>query len=347
MNSILSRRGGRAFTLVELLVVIAIVALLIAILVPTLSSARVAAKRSATQSLLTDVSRASESFALDNRRVPGMIPDSVLYAQNSSAPREFTAMDNAMLELAGGGIRAIDGDNPLLDTVDDDFPIHVDSTTGTEYHASPTLVGEGDYLQIEGGNLQVMNNDDERRRLVPDPYQSRNMPTFVDNFGTPILYFRRSGARFSPPTEGNFELVGNLIGGGYDGSTWYWWDAAHAYGFTGAPLQDPGEYSDPNQGGSWLFYDGDSLSESESSAYKAVLEHPSMYEDAPRGDFVVISAGPDGVYFNRDQYADIGEDLVGRHEVYWNADGNPSDTELDEVPDLETTFNDLIVAGGG
>ncbi len=331
-------RARRAFSLVELLVVVAIIALLIAILVPTLSSARAAARLSATQALLADISRAGESFALDNRRAPGMIPDSVLFG---SAPLEgFTAMDNALLELAGGGMRVVAGNTSILNTVDDEVQLLTDPDTNTEYYASPTLIGEGNYLQLDGANLDVMNNaDSELRRIVPDPYEATILPTLVDNFRTPILFFRQSGARFSDPRTSNFELVGYEIASGYEGNTWYWWDAAHAEGFAGAPSQDPDSFGNPDTNGSWLYFSGSPGSDT-LSAYSAVLEHPTLYENTPRGKFVVISAGTDAIYFSRSQYAAT-EDWKGQFELYY------SDGDVEEAPDVATTFDDVIVSGGG
>jgi prepilin-type N-terminal cleavage/methylation domain-containing protein len=334
------RKAGsaRAFSLVELLVVIAIIALLIAILVPTLGLVRKAAKKAATQAMLADISRASDSFTVDNRRAPGMIPDSVLYDSSGSGVRALTAMDNAMMELLGGGIRVVRGNTSVLDTVDDAVEIMTDVDTGTQYHASPTLVGEGNYLEVDGSNLARLGADS---RLVPEVQGPWDMPTLVDNFGAPILYFRRSGARFSSNAS-QFDLVGDLIGEGYT-DKWYWWDTAHAWGSVGTEAQNPSNFDNSDTGGSWLHYDG---SNPDTSAYMAALEHPSLYEDTPRGSYVIISAGPDNTYFNKSQFGGGRGDWRGRFEIYRDANGDPADEDLAQVPIIEETFDEIIVSGG-
>src|SRR3954468_9910193 len=71
-------RDPRAFTLVELLIVIGIIALLIALLLPTLGRAREAANRTACAANLRNLGSASHLFAMHNRgrfpmtyRMPG------------------------------------------------------------------------------------------------------------------------------------------------------------------------------------------------------------------------------------------------------------------------------------
>ncbi len=93
------RRCG--FTLVELLVVMAIIALVISILLPALGGARNAAKSATTTSMASQITQASESFQLDNRRVPGRFSAREM-GDKENATRGLSGMENLMLDLAGG-----------------------------------------------------------------------------------------------------------------------------------------------------------------------------------------------------------------------------------------------------
>lgn len=62
-----SQRGGRAFTLIEILVVVAIIALLVAVLLPALRLAREQAKRVACESNVRQIGQAWHLYLADSR----------------------------------------------------------------------------------------------------------------------------------------------------------------------------------------------------------------------------------------------------------------------------------------
>ncbi|MEL7485492.1 MAG: prepilin-type N-terminal cleavage/methylation domain-containing protein, partial [Planctomycetota bacterium] len=90
----------RAFSLIELLVVITIIAIVIAITVPAIGAARDLARGTATQSQIQALATAVGSFQTDNERVPGYFNA----AQMSDNDDGFTSMQNVILDLAGGTI---------------------------------------------------------------------------------------------------------------------------------------------------------------------------------------------------------------------------------------------------
>jgi prepilin-type N-terminal cleavage/methylation domain-containing protein len=70
-----SRRGCRAFTLIELLTVIAIIGILAAILLPTLSSVRNSASRAKTRAQFSQWSAAFEQFRQEYGAYPQLFPN--------------------------------------------------------------------------------------------------------------------------------------------------------------------------------------------------------------------------------------------------------------------------------
>jgi type II secretory pathway pseudopilin PulG len=74
----LQRRGrisSRAFSLIELMVVIGIIVLLIAVLIPVVKSSRDSAHRAATLSQMQGIARACEHYYADWNAYPGVVPD--------------------------------------------------------------------------------------------------------------------------------------------------------------------------------------------------------------------------------------------------------------------------------
>ena len=77
-------KGARAFTLIELLVVIAVIAVLMGVLLPSLSMARMQAKRVASTSNVRQIGMAMELYTEDNR---GFFPE-ISHGLNKNEARE-------------------------------------------------------------------------------------------------------------------------------------------------------------------------------------------------------------------------------------------------------------------
>ena len=104
----------KAFTLVEILVVISIIATLASILLVALGSVQDSAKKTQTLSTMQAFGKAINAFQIDHGRLPEAIPNSCLCQDPNAVPPSdptssntpwnlgITPLQNAMLELMGG-----------------------------------------------------------------------------------------------------------------------------------------------------------------------------------------------------------------------------------------------------
>ena len=91
---------ARAFSLIELLVVITIIGIVIGITVPAIGGARDLARANVARSQMQSLSTAVSAFQTDTLRVPGYFTAADM-ADNQDG---FTGMQNVLLDLAGGPI---------------------------------------------------------------------------------------------------------------------------------------------------------------------------------------------------------------------------------------------------
>ncbi len=210
--------AGRAFTLVELIVVILIITLIISIIIPALGTVRNVARSSSTRTLITQVTQASESFRLDKRRYPGYFSPAAMGAisnggagtlpgQLSRSAAGLSAAENVMLDLASSDAIFADdaADRVLVSPINDDnnpAPVNGVDPTQRQIFVNPGLIGAGsnsyftpsgefyvaqttDYSADPFGT-GVKQNVDPRYGHAGEEGELQ-LPDLVDAFGTPLL----------------------------------------------------------------------------------------------------------------------------------------------------------------
>jgi len=190
-------RAFSLFSLMELLVVILIIALVMAILLPAVSGARKAAKNVASLAMLNSLSVAAGAFATDKQgQRPGYFSPADM-GHFDNADRGFSAMQNIMLDLAGGVTTAAANGGTIL---------RVGPRTAVVANVDIAQIGSSStagtaraYFNPDGNFYDI---DPSRRSIgqVASEAAHRALPSLVDAFGTPILAWsedERKGTRFA------------------------------------------------------------------------------------------------------------------------------------------------------
>lgn len=348
-----------AFTLVELLVVIGIIALLAGILLVALQGASRAAKKADTNATMQAFKSACETYRQEHGEYPGVIPEAILA---DYLPARLTATENALLALLGGYamLRPADVGTPAEDAyaalVPPDWTEVFDNGADWRLKVNRNKIGEGPiiggkqyppYLALKENQLRIVPHDDPPGLGGPLT-DAQQLPDLLDRWGQPIMYFRRIGT--IGPLVGMAEGVGDAPRPQFALRTNIMYITSadpDGLGELGQSQVEPGKGSllvlaDGAAGADWM---------NDAWAFAQIIRARAMGSSdiridnidqlTARGDFFLISAGPDGIYFS---VAD--------------GPGSPTTpvtdiTSADAIdnghggPMVVDEYDDLVVAGGG
>lgn len=294
------RANPRAgFSLVELLVVIIIIAIVIAIIVPALDLARTAARQTATAALLNNVTNASMQFSQDNGgRLPGYFEPYEIGAA-SNEDRGLSAMENVMLDLNGQaaivGTAGPSGGGGQSGNIVEVGPQA--GAKGRNVLVDLDLIGTGNtYFNPDSSNYVAQPNPSQVGRMghaAPD--DRTQLKDLVDAFSNPLLAWVEDPT--APKEVTAEEDFGRRYTSRGERAKFYWASNAAflqstAMGKSGKDQTTQSLLADPREA---------------TTALAAALGNPSFptpqnFDDgnvlpgAPRGRFMVQSAGADGVF---------------------------------------------------
>lgn len=331
-----------AFTLVELLVVISIIAVLVAILLPALGGARRAARKSSTDALMLSVRTAIDQFKSAHGRLPGYF--SAKEIGGTANDGGFTAMENALLDLMGGVMATTpSGSEPShrevrigsrsvwIDTAG------VGSPEGPGYLALPVV---GTDALVGGANgLGPARRDVDQIRDTSVAQTKAEMPDVLDAWGKPIMLWLKnetagSNAHFSLREAPNSSSATQAL---------FYWRSNRGY------LAAPAQAGDGSSQAA-LSLLGPAYTDAQvQDTMDALLGHPSfpnaeaspIRPAAPRGDYVLHSAGPDEIFVFNNGAATLSDRYERAvYEPRWNADTTTHDRGR-----LIGEFDDLSMSG--
>lgn len=310
----LHTRTRKAFTLVELLTVMAIIVVLIGILTPALSAARNRATRTAVKAQINSISVGLEAFRNDQGEyVPS---NAVLYAKDRVAPDpELT-----LWEVGSSGM-PLQGANLLVDAmVGRDFlgydpRVQQVGATNSNYDRwAPNNDRRQPYIPVDGVDVTT-EAEPPRDQLgaydidaTMQQIDGIRVPVFRDKFGWPILYYRAN-----PTVTQNSPIIQTVTG--TTNGNWVY-DGQDNEQFTSYADPNNHRIKDANQALPTASYTtgGDRLTNNFAEfirSFRATTYDPNngvdiLYPRPVKSDsFIILSAGRDGLFGTLDDVANF------------------------------------------
>lgn len=283
-----SKQHHNGFSITELLVVIGIIVLLAGILLVALGNVRDKAKRTATEGIMNSFAAACDTFQLEHGRYPGVVPDRIL----AEDPYQISSTENALLELMGGFVREADfADTSIYandyTTADGWEEIVIAGPNGNyRIKVNRSRIGEGPIIDGTPYPPYFTPKSDEVAVMIGEQIgepANRKLPDLLDDWGQPILYLRQTRTRGPLAAD-----IGNA-------NPQFYREVILPY-VESTELGELGiDQTKPVTSRPFSVLNEVAVDQWETLAQ--VLRHPALPETA-RGAYLLVSAGPDGIYFS-------------------------------------------------
>jgi len=297
-------RTRKAFTLVELLVVVAIIALLLGILLPALAAVRERARNVASKAQLESLATACNTYEVTFGSSPGFFSEDQMTA-NSSSYGNFTGTQNLMFSLMGGLITS--GGTTLFGGMQYDVDeIGNGPLAGNRRYGAFYSPKAGELATVEIGG-------------PPGSNYIQELKTIVDaSSGVPILYFRATGGNTPVDVRTSSDDI-------------YGWVSNWAY-LNAEPMTTVKGNTYNQKENSLLSNNGASNSAVTTNMAWMVTnptlsdwsDNPNGSNDVVRGGYTLMSAGADGIYANK-QANNGNQSAISSEADYTSFDSNNDD----------------------
>lgn len=344
-NHAQSRLTRRAFSLIELLVVITIIAVVIAITVPALSGARELARKSSTESSINSLVQGIGQFQADNQRAPGYFsPEDMGHEDNLD--RGFSSMQNIMLELVGGPVEG----NGLTAT----NLLRVGPVRNDQVYVDPALIGIGDkakgYYTPDAKDYQPVTGVEA---IAPH----KELPEVLDAWGMPILAWVENDFGSTMNDDSNiddFAQISAPANSSDPSARFYWAQNAGALSSDalGERQMEQAELSLIGKDSADLQVHLAAFLGSPNSSVKTASAVGSILPRVGRGSVVFQSAGSDRVYLSKEDsgYKRIGDPFVFGRNLTPGSNVNsgqyPRKDGSQGSIDIIDGFNDIVTSAG-
>ncbi len=342
------RQARRAFTLVELLVVIGIIALLVGLLLPALGKVIERARATTTTGTMQEFAKACDAYFQEFGEYPGVVPENYMGNGDSDVPA-ISSTENALLALMGGYRLPSDSDyatyagTELTFTASGqpDFKIKVN---GDRMGEGPTRNGRryDAFYAPKGREFSKAGGQMQPGGAAMDTAGAGLLPDLVDAWGQPIIFVRQARG------------IGTLVPKGSDpgqftraGILPYTLSTSLGDMNVDQTSANTTKYSILNTGAAG----GQSGKAARDLTLGQLIRHPAMgvqggtagdsdrvWAGTPRGRYFLISAGADGIFYSAAQ--GYGTSTLPKGDIVTSGTNNP------DGPNVAQRFDDVIISGG-